>query len=316
VALMRTAQDILFDVTGQTIYFDCPEGRPSSVVSCDVYRWDIADTDTAESAVGSPSVETSPSASISAASGYGQPNPHVLNVTATDGVSVGRTFQVASASGHKEWFEVAGFEDGTSITARHPLHNAYVADDAVVSTRIQATIDSTWVADDGNITTDSVGPNPMYRVRWVYVVAGVTYVADSYFNLVRYSARHGVLPQDIETMLPGWLDWLPTDHRTSQGRRLIDDAYRGVRMDLHQIDLAASSIAESEVVDELVRYKAIELGETAKFLRGDGDGMRVELSTKRYRERLDSMLRIVSRVPVRDESGAATPILSMGLTRR
>ena len=76
-------------------------------------------------------------------------------------------------------------------------------------------------------------------------------------------------------MLPGWLERLPTDHRSSQGRRLIDDAYRGVKIDLHQVDLAAASIAESEIVDELVRYKTIELGETSMFLNGSSDSSRV-----------------------------------------
>ncbi len=39
----------------------------------------------------------------------------------------------------------------------------YASGDTFQSTRIQATVDSTWVADETNITTDDVGPNPMYR---------------------------------------------------------------------------------------------------------------------------------------------------------
>ncbi len=117
-------------------------------------------------------------------------------------------------------------------------------------------------------------------------------------------------------MLPGWLDRLPHDHRNNQGRSLIDDAYRSVKLDLHQIDLAASALAESEVVDELVRYKAIELSEYARALDGGGSSDGAMLSQKKYQERLDALLRIVSRIPIRDTTGAATPIIAAGLTRR
>lgn len=314
---MRTVADIVFDVTGQTISFDCPEGRPSSVTSCDVYRWDVSDDDVAESAVGSPSVETNPSTTVDAASGSGQADPRIINVAATTGMAVGRTYLVTSADGLREWFDVSEFDAGNSVTAKHPLHNAYASADTVQSTRIQATVDSTWVADEQNITNyDIVGPNPMYRVRWVYVVSGVSYVADTYFNLVRYSARHGVTAQDIDALVPGWLDTLPIDYRADQGRKLIDEAYREVRIDLHQIDLPASGVAESEVIDELVRYRAIELSEWAKYMAGNGDPTRAEAAARRYQTRLDSIMRIVTRVPVRSETGAATPVVSSGLTRR
>jgi len=186
----------------------------------------------------------------------------------------------------------------------------------VQSTRIQATIDSTWVADETNLTTDDVGANPGYRVRWQYVVGGVSYVADTYFSLVRYAARHGVRPQDIESELPGWLDTLPTDHRNDQGRRLIDNAYRKVKVDLHTIDLKAADIAESDVIDELVILKTLDLGEWAKLYSGSGSADLAQLSTKKYSERLDAIMRVVSRVPVRDSTGAATAVVAVPVWRR
>ena len=50
----------------------------------------------------------------------------------------------------------------------------------------------------------------------VVVVAGATQVYDRYFDLVRYPARHGVVPMDLERRFPGWLDGLPTDARKDQ----------------------------------------------------------------------------------------------------
>lgn len=315
---MRTVKDILFDVTGQTVEFDCPEGRPSSVTSCAVYPWDVSDEDISEAAIGAGSVESNPSTTLDGSAGPSQSNPRNIPLTATTGIAAGRTYLITHATtGIKEFVEVESVTSADSVTVKHPLHNDYASGATFQSTRIQATIDSTWIADDSNLTIDAVGPNPMYRVRWVYVVSSTTYVADTYFNVVRYPARHGVLPQDVEALLPSWLDTLPSDHQRDQGRKLIDDAYREVRIDLYQIDLAASGLAESEITDELVRLKVIELGEWAKFYAGgQGSTERADASARRYQARLDALARIVARIPVRDSTGAATPIVSVGLSRR
>lgn len=312
---MRHVQDIVFDQASQKVYLDVTEGRPTSVTSATVYLWDVSDDDTAESAIGSPSVETGPATTVDAASGYGQSDPKILYVAATTDAVVGRTYLATTADGARDWFEVAEIDSGNYLLAKHPLHNAYASADTVQSTRIQATVDSTWIADEGNLTTDDVGSNPMYRIRWVYVVNGVTYAADSYFNVVRYAARHGVLPQDVEAEAPGWLDSLPTDHRQDQGRRLIDTAHRKVKLDLRKIDLSASSVAESQVIDEFTVLKALELGAWADARRG-GDLSIAQAFTKRYMDAFDALVRIVSRVPVRDSTGAATAVVAPGLTRR
>lgn len=312
---MRTVQDILFNVTGQTVYFDAPEGRPSSVTSAQVFAWDAGDDSEAEDAIGSASVETGPSTTIDAASGAGQSNPCVLNVAATTSAVVGRTYLVTAADGYREWFEVAEIDSGNSLTAKHPLHNAYASADTVQSTRIQATIDSTWIADTATLDT-TAGPNPAYRIRWVYVVSGVTYVADSYFNVVRYAGAHGVRPQDVELTSPGWLDRLPPDHRTDQGRRLIDEAYRAVKIDLHQVWTDDAMVANSEIVDELTRWKAIEASELARIFAGVASSTGYDAARQAYQVRFDSLSRVTSKVPERDSSGAAQPALSLGLTRR
>lgn len=312
---MRTVQDIVLDVTGQLVYHDAPEGRPSAVTSVEVFRWDVSDDDIAEAAIGAGSVEADPATTLDGSGATA--NTRSIPVAATTGIVAERRYLLTAATGLREFVEVDSITSGDSVTVKHPIHNDYPATTSTFqSTRLQATVDSTWIADETNLTTDDVGPNPMYRVRWVYVVSGVTYVADTYFNVVRYAARHGVQPQDIEALVPGWLDSLPTDHRADQGRKLIDSAYTEVRIDMHQIDLAASTVAESEIIDELVRYKTIAVGEWAKYLAGGGSADRVDMTRKSYQERIDSLARIVSRVPVRDSTGAATAIIAQGLTRR
>jgi hypothetical protein len=311
---MRTVQDVIFDVTGQSLIFDCPEGRPSSVTSVSVLPWDASDDATSEwSATGS--VETNPNTTIDAASGWGLSDARLLYVTATTSAAVGRTYLVTSADGAKEWFTVAEIDSGNYLLAQHPLHNAYTTGDTVQSTRIQATVDSAWVADDGNLRDDA-GPNPHYRVRWVYVVAGVTYVADTYFSLVRYAGAHGVLPQNVESLAAGWLDTLPTDHRANQGRTLIDDAYTAVKFDLHAIWTDDAMVANAAVIDELTRYKMLELGEFAKILAGGGDSTTYQVTRDAYQRRFDSLSRITNKTPIRDSSGAASERPAVGLSRR
>jgi hypothetical protein len=315
VALMRTVQDIAFGVTGQSIYFDAPEGRPSAVTSVEVFPWDASDGDDSESeAIGSGSVETNPNTTIDAASGFGQTDAGILNVAATTGFEEGRRYLVTSADAYREWFDVLAIDSANTVTAKHPLHNAYAASDTVQTTRIQATVDATWIADDTNLREPCA--NPMYRVRWVYVVSGVTYVADSYFNVVRYPAAHGVRPQDVEAMHPGWLDRLPTDHRTDQGRRLISEAHRTVKIDMHAAGVDDSSVAETEVVDDLVRWKTLELGELANVMSGNSDGRAYEFLKSQYQQRLDTFIRITLKVPIRDASGAASQRTALGITRR
>jgi hypothetical protein len=310
---MRTVQDIYFDVVDQSLYFDAPEGRPSSVTSVEIFPWDASDdADSEWSATGT--VETNPNTTIDAASGYGLADARYLYVAATTGFAADRSYLVTSADGAKEWFDVAEIDSGNYVIARHPLHNAYTTADTVQSTRITATVDATWVADDANLRDDA-GPNAAYRVRWVYVVDGVTHVADTYFNLVRYAGKHGVRPADVDMLYPGWLDGLPTDYRADQGRKLIESAYVAVKMDLHAVWTDDAMLANAEVIDELTRYKCIELGAAAAAMAG-GDVNRYQVARDSYQRRLDSLSRITPKVPVRDSTGAAQVKPSIGLSRR
>jgi hypothetical protein len=314
VGTVRTVADILFGVSSQTLTFDAPEGRPSSITSVDVRAWDSTDDADDEFSL-TGTVETNPNTTLDAAAGASQSNPRNIPLTATTGCAVGRTYLLTGAASLKEWVEVESVTSADSITARHPLHNDYASGATLQSTRITASVDNTWAADESNIL--EAGANPMYRVRWVYVVGGVTYVADTYFNLVRYGARHGVTPQDVEAAMPGWLDALPIDHRNDQGRRLLDEAYRTVKIDLHGIDLDDAAIAEAEIIDELVRYRAVERSLWHEFMASrNGDQSRHLAAKAQYQERLDSLLRLASKVPVRDASGAAQRTTALGLSVR
>ncbi len=208
---MRATQDITFGVTGQTLICDATEGRASSVTRVDVFGWRMGDLETPWFTP-TGTVETNPNTTLDSAAGVSESDPRNIPLTATTGTVVDRRYLVTGATNLTEWVEVADVTSADSVRARHPLHNNYASGALFQSTRMTAPVDASFVADLNRIDP-SPGANPMYRVRWVYVVAGVSYVADTYFNLIRYAGRHGVLPQDVDDVSPGWLDRLPIDHR-------------------------------------------------------------------------------------------------------
>lgn len=312
---MRDHQDIAFNVTGQSFYLDCPEGQPSSVTSVSVFHLDEGDNSTAESATtGSASVDSVDTV-VDADSGESSSNPHVLNLNSTSGIEVGRSYVVTGSGSWKEWVEVAEISSGVSVTVRAPLANDYVAGNAFQSPRISISVDSTWVADASNLSLSL--STPQYRIRWEYVVGGSTYVRYSYADLVRAPATHGVKPIDIERMVPGFINALPTLHRDDRGASMISEAYDQVAIDLYEQDIGDELVQHGGVMAELVKRKTIVLWAEARAMTG-GDFDAVEVARTAYQARWDQLVRAPSRVklPVADNSGAAGLVPSQGLTRR
>jgi hypothetical protein len=315
---MREVQDIIHGVTGQSLFFDAPEGRPSSVTGVKVFLASTGDSGTEEGATsGSGSVEANPSTTVDAASGISQADARKLNVTATTGVAVGRRYLLTGAAGGKEWIEVAKFVSADYITCAYPLLNDYTTGDTLESTRISISVDDTWVADTSEIG-DDMDPNPYYRVRWEYVVDSVTYVHDSYFDVVRYPSGHGVTTADMNDFRPTWQHDAMTFHRDDGGQRLIDEAYRQVRWDMHEAGVPDEMVRHSEGVDHLVKYKAFaELLKSKLFAGGAVDAGAVELAMSDYQSRLDQLIRVTVKLPVAaDTSGAGVPREALGIWER
>lgn len=250
--------DMLFDVTGQSLYFDAPEGRPSSVTSSAVYENATADTGTAEAALtGSAAVEVNPNTTIRTAYTANQ-GVRAVAVTASTGIAIGRRYLASNAMGEREFVEVTAIDTaGPTIYTREPPANDYTATvgDTLQTTRIAHALDATWIADTANLSSE-YDPNPRYRWRLVYVAGGATQVHDVYFDLVRYAARHDVSALDVVRKFPSWLETLPSYHRDDQGRELIEEAFREVKYDLYQELKADQSIRNREVMNELVTLRA------------------------------------------------------------
>lgn len=298
-------QKLFYNVTGQTLTYDPIEGQASSVTSVQVFPVGTSDDGTAESATtGSASID-SVDTTFDAASGAGQSDPTLCNLAATTNIVVGRKYLATNATGEKEWIEVKEITSGASVNARHPLANAYTTSDTFEGCRLSISILDAWIQDSGNISDDT-DPNPSYRVRWVYVVGGVTYVQDEYFDVVRYREDHDVLPQDIDRRSPGWINALPTEYREDQGRALIDEAYRLVTLDLHKVDVPEEMVRSREIMRALIIEKATMLADELSARRG-GDPTGYEISRDSYNSLLDGMVRVVNRTPLAtDASGASS----------
>lgn len=280
-------QEILHGITGQTLILDAPEGRPTSVTSVSVFYADDDDDGPVRPATtGSASVETNPNTTTSANIAIGATG---ITLTSGTGVVATRAYQLADASGAWEWVELASI-NGTAAVSRVPLINAYTAGATFKSTRMSIAIDATWVADRGNLSSEEA-VDPLYRVAWVYVVGGVTYRRLGHFDLVRYSQGHTVTPIDVDVRFPSWLDQLPIDYRSEQGRRMIDQAWRSVRMDLRADGVLGRWVRNADVTSELVICRANLCAIERSALVGGASPEQLKIANDIYRQRYDQIVR-------------------------
>lgn len=297
-------QKLFYNVTGQSLIWDAPEGRPASVTSVSVFEASTGDDGTAESATtGAAAIETDPDTTFDAVSGAGQTDPRIMYLTATTGIAVGRVYRVTNADGESEEVEIVSVDDGVSATARHNLENAYTTADTFESTRISISIDATWVADSTNIS-DDLDPNSGYRIRWEYVVDGVTYVHADYFNLVRYRASHDVTPNDIDDRREDWINRLPHAHKEDRGQRLIDVAHKSLAIDLHRFGLPMEMLRNRDVVNELTILKTLMMTSQNKAAI-TGDSLAYEIDRDEFNAVLDGLVRTNANTDIAtDASGA------------
>lgn len=249
---MRTTSDVVYDITGQTLAHRVLQGRPTSA-TFKVFRDTQSDDETAEFE-GTATVD-SVSTTLTAASGRGQTDPNKVNMTTTN-VVTGRKYLISEGQ-MKEWFEPIQVETGYA-RGRYPLRNAFTTAATVVGTTITAAVDSTWVADESNIS-NHLDPNPDYRVRWEIVVGSDTLVEYSFFDLVRATIGTGVDIFDLNDRAPGLHDSLPIEYRPDQGQSLIAAALRSVQAELGADSIDIDAIRDVQVLDELVILRALNM---------------------------------------------------------
>lgn len=280
-------QELLLGATSQVVDCICPDGRPASVTSVTIHAVDADDSTIAATCTGATVDSVSTTTTAAAGDEVGEPSS--IPLTSASGVTVGRTYLIQDASGISEWVVVAAIS-GSTVTAKHNLRNEYAGGAAFKSTRIYATVPDAWAAATNNLTDPSRRTG--YRVRWVYVGAdGLTHTVQTTVALVRYQTRNQVLPIHIDARFPGWLERLPTDYRSDQGKGLIDAAFESVRLDLLQEGQSDHAMRDPAVFSELVVHKTIEIASEVNLRNGGGSLEAVEVARTGYTERLTRLVR-------------------------
>lgn len=295
--------DILYGVAGQVVFYDCPQGRPSSVTSVDVFEDGEGDTSDGEDAItGSASIE-SVTTTLDDDAGPGEADPTLVPVASTTGFEVGRRYLLTNALGQTEWIEIAGINSGVAVYSRTPLMNTYASGDDLESTRVEATIDTTWASNDNNVSAP-LCPRPRYRLVWTYVASGTTYRVATFADLVRYPFSHSVTAQDVDRLSRGWLYRLAAEDRPDAGAELIEEAAYQVRLDLWERELAGYAQRNGEVVNELIRRKAVALVHEQALLHGGIAQALADYSAKAYWDRVDALVPKSNQQVTADGAGA------------
>jgi hypothetical protein len=309
---MLNSLDILFGVAGQSLYFDATEGRPSSVASVEVWREIDGDSSETEVAVAAPSVEAT-SLTINAASGAAQSDPTKINLSAVTGLVRGRQYLATNSYGEREWIEIERIDTpNTTAYSRSPLHNDYATDDTLVSTRMTAIVNSLWVADVNNLS-NPMCPKPQYRHVWTYTVSSVVYRNAGYFDHLRYPFGHSVTPADVDRLSRGWFARLSQDDRLNQGEAILIEAGYQVRLDLWERGISDYAQRNSEVLNELIRRKAVALVSEAAYRHGGVSRDLMESDEATYWKRITALVAagLAPQQATEDGAGSTTPRLSI-----
>ena len=283
-------QEIVFNLSGQTFFYDPPElFRPSGTPTVEVFSTDEDDDGTAESATTGACSVDSVNTTLSGAVSAGDTS---LALTSSTGVSKGRRYLLTDSDGECEFVEIAG-ASGTSATLRHPLVNGYASGSTFQGTRISIGVDSTWIADDANLTDSpelAAGASG-YRLRWAYTVNGVATIGVSYADLVRYQAKNLVTPLDVDRLFPGWIDRLAPDYRADQGAALIDEAFNAVKMDALTDAQLLRRIRDTQILSDLVKHRAKLLAVQNDVLAGRTDDRALVVARDIYDQRYNALIR-------------------------
>jgi hypothetical protein len=293
------AQEVVFALAGQSFYFDPPEGQPSGTPTVSVWLStddDVAPTRTATT--GACSVD-SVSTTLSATASLGDVS---ITVASASGLVIGRRYLLTNAGGEAEWIEVKSIAS-TTIGLRRPLLNDQTTDATLKGCRISIGVNTTWVNDVQNIIELDAG-YAGYRLRWAYTVASVARIGVSYADLTRYAYKNLVSPLDVDTRFPGWIDRLPPDYQEDQGVALVDEAFHAVRMDALGDEQVVRRIRNTEVLRELVIYRAAWLAIEHNAMLGAANAEAIKVVEDAYQRRYNQLLR-APKFPTDEAGGGA-----------
>lgn len=294
---MRHAE-IVYALAGQTFTFDPPERyRASGTPTVEVFKaGEDDDGDAIAATTGACSVDAV-NTTLSGAIVVGD---RTATVTLGTGIARDRRYLLTDADGDTEWVEVRAVT-GTTVTFRQPVINDYASGATFQGCRISIAVNPAWVNDDANLTDviwadinndEQAAPGAAgYRLRWAYTVNSVATIGVSYADLVRYQSKNLVSALDVDRLFPGWIDRLGPDYRADQGAALVDEAFHAVRMDALTDAQLLRRIRDTQVLAELVKYRANLLAVQNHVFRQGTDTRSLDIARDLYDQRYTSLIR-------------------------
>lgn len=309
-------QEVIFNLTGQSFFYDPPEGRPaaSPVPTVAVYFAANDDDGPAEAATTGAVAIDAVDTTLASSAAAGDTS---LSVGTGGSITRGRRYLVTDVDGDRELIEVASIT-GTTVGLRRPLMNAYASLSAFQGTRLTIGVNATWIADRSKIT-DALGSNwrtdveddpslfaghAGFRLRWSYTAGGIATIGIGFADVVRYQGKNLVTALDVDARFPGWIDRLPPDYQRDQGASLVDQALEAVRFDLLGDAQTARKVRDTEILGELTVYKANLLAAEHSVLAGRADKLAADVAQGLYTQRYNQLAR-EPKFPVDNAGGGA-----------
>lgn len=196
-----TKDRIQFDLAGQYLEYEAPQGRPDADGTVTLYdpRLDPDDSDAV--IVTGTATRRALAITMNGAAGPSESDPRNIPVLAADITSIaavidpGDFLWLESASHERERIEVLKI-GAASIGARHPLQGSYASGATIRSAVMRSpAIPTAWIQDEDHLLLDC-------WAKWVYAFDGRTYTVRSYFDVVREVPATEVTVDALLQVLP------------------------------------------------------------------------------------------------------------------
>lgn len=277
--------EVIFGQTGQIIEIypdEAADGIPSSA-SVSVYDGYKGLDETAEF---SPAVTIdSVSTTVDQSSGYSQANKTRLYLASTSNVVVGRQYLLENALSQREIVTPKGVSSGDYIDLEDELQYDYPDTTSTLKgIRMTFTVDSTWVADEGNLLTPEY---PSYKAVWTYTVNSIVCRQYTYLDLVRQKFKHGVTIRELHRYFPDMQFETFLGQHGEGFKRMIDGAFYDLRIDIKRAGYRPAIIRDTEIINKLVILKTLLNAARAGLSPGNRD---VETYVAETKAEYDSLL--------------------------
>lgn len=282
---------LVYGMVGQTVPFYPPdaelvrEGAPTAAATYKVYAGTSSNDDAVEFE-GTATLD-SVSTTVDAASGYTQTNRQRLYVAATTSISVGERYLVTNAGGQREVITVALIASADYVDLEEPLTYDYASGATVKGIRHYFTVDSTFIADESNITVagssallgQSLGTDtlaPPFRVEWRYTTGSTAQRTWTSLAVVRQVAKSRLTSEQLRGVMPDvlFLEWVV--QRGQDFAPQLELAEGDTRLRARAAGFDPDAVRDPEAWDRMVLYAWVTAILRAQFLGGADVGLALE----------------------------------------